>query len=297
MSEALLTFGHGYVAQALARRWPGEVIGTARDAGRVSEGEGFRVIDPAEAADAVDQAQGVLISAPPDEDGCPGFRALRQSLRDGRSRPRWIGYLSSTSVYGDLEGRWAFEGSPLKGKSIHAVRRTAAEQDWLSLGEETGLNVGVFRLGAIYGPGRSALERVAGGERTVTVRPGQVFSRAHVDDIAALLAASIAKPRPGAVYNVVDDAPSSAKAVMELACRLMEVEPPARVPLAQADLSEEARRFWAECRRVSNARAKAELGWRPAYPSFREGLAALAASFNQGSGGDRSTAAEGERRP
>lgn len=291
MSEPrLLTFGHGYVAQALARRWSGAVTATARAAEkrRALEEQGLEAVDPQDAralGAALGAADAVLVSAGPDEEGCPGARALAPLLSEGEQRPRWIGYLSSTSVYGDLEGRWAFEASRLKGKSIHAVRRTAAEADWLALGEETGVAVAVFRLGAIYGPGRSALERVAGGEATVTHSPGQVFSRVHVDDIAALLAASVERPRAGAVYNVVDDEPSSAESVLDEASRLLGVPPPRRVPLGEAELSEEARRFWAECRRVSNALAKAELGWRPAYPTFREGLAAIGRPFNDGSGG------------
>lgn len=297
MRGALLTFGHGYVAEAVLRHWPGRVIATRRDPARWVERQGVRPIDPGEAADALAQAEAVLISAPPDADGCPGFRALGQALRAERGKPRWIGYLSSTSVYGDLEGRWAFEASALQGKSLHAARRTAAERDWLELGREAGLNVCVFRLGAIYGPGRSALDRVTAGERRVTVKPGQVFARAHVDDIATLLAASMRRPRGGAIYNVADDTPSSAEDVMDLACMLMGVDPPERVPISEADLSEEARRFWAECRRVSNAQAKAELGWRPAYPSFREGLSALAAAFNGGSGAKALSETVGETRP
>ena len=299
MNAALLTFGHGYVAAALAARWPGTAVATTRDDRRRAEleGRGATVLHPDRAGEAVGGASAILISASPDGDGCPGLRVLGPVLMSARPGPSWIGYLSSTSVYGDLEGRWAFEASAPRGKSMHAVRRTAAERDWLELGVASGLPVCVFRLGAIYGPGRSALERVVGGERTVTVKPGQVFSRVHVEDIAELLVRSIAAPRAGAVYNVADDEPSSAEGVMELASALMGVAPPERVPIHQAELSEEARRFWAECRRVSNARAKAELGWRPRYPSFREGLTALATAFNGGSGAARSDRANGETRP
>lgn len=283
-APTLLTFGHGYVAQALARRLGGRVVATAREASKrdALSRDGLRSIDPADAAAveaALAEVDAVLVSAAPDEAGCPGFRALGPLLRGRAGRPGWIGYLSSTSVYGDLEGRWAFEASALMGKSIHAARRTAAEQEWLQLG------ACVFRLGAIYGPGRSALERVTAGESAVTHKPGQVFSRAHVDDIADLLEASLARPRAGAIYNVVDDEPSSAESVMDEAARLLGAPPARRVPFGEAELSEEARRFWAECRRVSNALAKAELGWRPAYPTFREGLAAIGRPFKEGSGG------------
>lgn len=271
-----LALGYGYVAQALERLGGGRVLATSRSPALRSalDRAGTPVFDPAEPAEleeAVRACDSVLVSAPPDDHGCPGLAALAPSLQAG-ARPAWIGYLSSTSVYGDLGGRWAFEGSSLKGKSLQAVRRTAAERDWLNLGERLGLTVCVFRLGAIYGQGRSALDRLA---ETVTVKPGQVFSRVHVDDIAAVLAASMARPRAGGVYNVADDAPSSAEGVLDEAARLLGRPSPRRVPFNDAELSDEARRFWRECRRVSNARAKAELGWRLAYPSYREGLAAI----------------------
>ncbi|HEX8570948.1 MAG TPA: SDR family NAD(P)-dependent oxidoreductase [Caulobacteraceae bacterium] len=279
----LLTFGHGFVADALARRLALEgwsTTATARDADKraLLGDRGIDAVDPADATaldEVVHGVDAVLVSAPPGERGCPGLAALAPALGRTRAYPDWIGYLSSTSVYGDLAGRWAFESSPLRGKSVQAARRTAAERDWLELGRGMGLTVAVFRLGAIYGSGRSALDRLP--ERTM-VKPGQVFSRAHVDDIAAGLAASMVRPEPCAVYNVVDDEPSPAHEVTSYAAGLRGAPPPELVPFDDAGLSEEARRFWHECRRVSNARLKAELGWRPTYPSYREGLAAIASS-------------------
>ncbi len=259
-----LAFGRGYVAQALECR-----LGRAQFTSRRGGG-----IDPADApalAQALGAADAVLVSAPPDDHGCPGLRVLTPGLEAG-ARPRWIGYLSSTSVYGDLGGRWAFEASPLKGRSLQAARRTASERDWLALGRRLGLAVCEFRLGAIYGPGRSALDRVGD---TVIRKPGQVFSRAHVDDIASALEASLRRPRAGGVYNVADDRPSSAESVTAHAAALLGRPAPRLIPFAEAELSEEGRRFWQECRRVANARLKAELGWRPAYPSYREGLDAV----------------------
>ena len=276
----LLSFGHGYVADALARRLGGRAAGTARDAGKreALRQAGIEPVDPADRAAldaAVGDAGAILVSAPPGDRGCPGLAALGPALARTGAFPDWIGYLSSTSVYGDLQGDWAFEASPLKGRSVQAVRRTAAEADWLGEARGMGLTVVVFRLGAIYGPGRSALD---GLPEQVMVKPGQVFSRVHVDDIAGALAASIARPRPCAVYNVVDDEPAPAHEVTEHAAELLGRPPPERVPFDEAGLSDEARRFWQECRRVSNARLKAELGWRPAYPSYREGLAAISSS-------------------
>ena len=289
MPSGLLTFGHGYVARALAERASGRILATSRSPALRStlDRAGVHAVDPAASptlADSVSAVDAILVSAPPDDHGCPGLAALAPILEAG-ARPGWIGYLSSTSVYGDLGGRWAFETSPLQGRSPQAVRRTAAERDWLELGARLGLTVCIFRLGAIYGPGRSALDRVADGETRVTVKPGQVFSRVHVDDVAALLAASLARPRLGGVYNVADDAPASAESLLDEAAALLGHPPVERVPFGSAELSDEARRFWQECRRVANARAKAELGWRPVYPSFREGLRKIAATFN-----DRSAA-------
>ena len=273
----LFAFGYGYVAQTLARRLTARVVATARDPGRraVLTAQGVEAVDPADAGAlqaALEGATAVLVSAPPDERGCPGLTALAPALSRSGGFPDWIGYLSSTSVYGDLAGGWAWEASPLRGRSAQAARRTGAERDWLDLGRGMGLTVAVFRLGAIYGPGRSALDRPLG---EVMVKPGQVFSRAHVDDIAALLAASIARPRPGAIYNVADDEPASADAVADHAAALLGRPPPRRLAFDEQGLSDEARRFWQECRRVSNALAKAELGWRPAFPSYREGLSAI----------------------
>ncbi len=275
MSERWLAYGRGYVARALEARI-GPTLATSR---RPTEGQ-IDATDGAGLAEALRSVEAVLVSAPPDDHGCPGLRALTPGL-EGGARPRWIGYLSSTSVYGDLGGRWAYEASPLKGRSLQAARRTAAERDWLALGRRLGLAVCVFRLGAIYGPGRSALDRVGD---TVIRKPAQVFSRAHVDDIASALEASLRRPRAGGVYNVADDRPSSAESVTACAAALLGLPAPRPIAFAEAELSEEGRRFWQECRRVSNARLKAELGWRPTYPSYVEGLDAIASTFKDGSG-------------
>ena len=254
------------------------MAGTAREPEKreALKRAGVEPVDPADLAAldaAVRDARAILISAPPGEAGCPALAALGPALGRTGAFPDWIGYLSSTSVYGDLEGGWAFEASPLKGRSVQAVRRTRAEADWLDQARGMGLTVTVFRLGAIYGPGRSALDRLP---EQVMVKPGQVFGRAHVDDMAAALAASIANPRPCAIYNLVDDEPSPAHEVAEYAAFLLGRPAPRRAPFEESGLSDEGRRFWQECRRVSNARLKAELGWRPQYPTYREGLAAIA---------------------
>jgi nucleoside-diphosphate-sugar epimerase len=209
----------------------------------------------------------VLASIPPSDDGDPGFLALGEVLN--QTSPSWIGYLSTTGVYGDRQGGWAFEADRPTPASREAMRRVAAEADWQSLSKPAH----IFRLPGIYGPGRSALEQVRAGTARRIDREGQVFSRAHRDDIVAALLASIAKPNPGRIYNICDDYPCASGDVVLEACRLLNVTPPPLLPFAEAGLSEMGQRFYSECKRVSNARAKAELGWRPQFPTYFEGLA------------------------
>jgi len=205
-----------------------------------------------------------LISVPPTNEGCPVWRTF--GARAGEAS--WIGYLSTTGVYGDLRGGWAFEDTPRNPLSREAVNRARAEDEWHSAGAH------VFRLPGIYGPGRSQLEKVREPGARRIIKPGQVFSRAYRDDIAAVLELSIGKPSPGSIYNVCDDEPAPADEVLAYAADLLGIEPPPAISIEEAGLSPMAQRFYAECKRVSNAKAKAELGWAPAYPTYREGLVA-----------------------
>jgi nucleoside-diphosphate-sugar epimerase len=279
----LFIFGPGYVGLALARRlaaagWA--VTASARgEASRAAlTGRGIEPVDPADGsalAAALAEADAILVTAPPDEHGCPAVAALEPVLAAGGSRPHWIGYLSSTGVYGDRGGRWVFERGELNAQSVVGARRVAAERDWLDIGNRTGLAVSVFRLPGIYGPHRSAFDRLREGNARRIARPGQVFSRIHVDDLTAALEASIGRPRLGGIYNLCDDEPSPPQDVIAEAARLLGVEPPPETPFDAASLPAVSQRFFAENKRVSNARAKAELGWRPAYVSYREGLRAI----------------------
>jgi len=281
--SSLFIFGFGFTGAALARRLQAEgwsVSATARTAERAAELTAGNVtpVDPTDRralAAALADATAILITAPPGEAGCPGLNALVPALADARAFPDWIGYLSTTGVYGDREGRWVFETSPLCARSIEAGRRVAAERDWLEVGRGMGLTVQIFRLPGIYGPGRSALDRVREGRTRNIVKPGQVFSRIHVEDIASALAASIAKPRAGGIYNITDDEPAPPHLVNEDAASLQGLTPPPQEHYDEASTAPAARRFWSENKRVSNALAKAELGWRPRFPSWREGLAAI----------------------
>lgn len=282
----LFVYGYGFSAAALARRvvprgW--SVAGTSRSPERraAMAGEGVEAVDPADAAAvqaAVVGADAVLIAAPPGPAGCPGMLAVVPALARAGSFPEWIGYLSTTGVYGDHSGGWVFETTPTAARSPEGARRVAAERDWLEVGRGMGLTVVVLRLPGIYGPGRSPLDRLRDGTARRYDKPGQVFSRIHVDDLAAAAEASIRAPRPGAIYNVCDDAPAPAEAVTADAAALLGRAPPPLEPFDPATLSPMAQRFYAESKRVSNALIKAELSWRPAYPSHREGLAAVLAA-------------------
>ncbi|HKP79628.1 MAG TPA: SDR family NAD(P)-dependent oxidoreductase [Phenylobacterium sp.] len=279
----LFLFGYGFSGRAMARRmraqgW--EAVATCRDAEAAAKiaADGVRPVDLTDRSTlvaALAQAQALLVTAPPGPEGCPGLNALVGPMAEARAFPDWVGYLSTTGVYGDRRGGWVTEQSRLAAQSVEGARRVAAERDWWEIGRGMGLTVAVFRLPGIYGPGRSAFDRLREGRARRIVAEGQVFSRIHVDDLTVGLAASIARPRAGAAYNLCDDEPAPNSDVIAYAARLLGVAPPPEVKLEDAALSPAAIRFYAESKRVSNALAKAELGWRPAYPSYREGLGAI----------------------
>ncbi len=265
----LFIFGFGFAGAATARLlqargW--KVTGAARSPVIAPGVEPLAADDREAVRAAAEAADAVLIAAPPGDNGCPGLSMLSDIRRP------WTGYLSTTGVYGDRQGRWVFEDSPLNPQSPEARLRADAEAAWLGEGSV------VFRLPGIYGPGRSAFDRLRSGTARRLVRPGQVFSRIHVDDLAAGIAASLARPRPGGLYNLCDDEPAPAAEVTAYAAGLLGMEQPPEEPFDKAAVSPAALRFWSESKRVSNARAKAELGWRPAYPTYREGLTAVLAA-------------------
>lgn len=282
----LFAFGYGFTAAALSKRlrpqgW--SIAASCRrpdDAARLAaQGvEPVALDDAARLAEALADAQAVLVSAPPTAEGCPALRALAPALARAGAFPDWIGYLSTTGVYGDRRGGWAFETSRLAAQSVEGARRVRAERDWWQVGRGMGLTVAAFRLPGIYGPGRSTFDRLREGRARRLAIPGHVFSRIHVDDLAAGLEASIARPRAGAAYNLCDDEPCANSDVVAYAAELLGLPVPPEVNLTDARLPPAALRFYAESKRVSNALAKAELGWRPAYPTYREGLRAILAA-------------------
>ena len=279
----LLVFGGGWLGQAAAReavRRGGAAILSSRDpeTRQTLVAEGFAALDPADDGaldEAVGKAAAILITAPPEPDGCPGLNRLVPALTRTGAFPDWIGYVSSTAVYGDRAGGWAFEDDPLNAASLEGARRVRAERDWLDAGQGMGLTVQIFRLPALCGPGRSPLDRLREGTARIVRKPGQVFNRVHVDDAVSGLFASMAQPRPGAAYTLCDDEPAPADVVMEGAARRLGLPRPPEVDLDDPSVSEAMRRFYRDSKRLSNARAKAELGWRPRYPSWREGLEAM----------------------
>jgi nucleoside-diphosphate-sugar epimerase len=279
----LFIFGYGYTARALARRlkakgWAVAATYRADPAGLTADGvEPVHLHDQGRIAGELAETQALLVTAPPTPEGCPGLAALVPALARAQAFPDWTGYLSTTGVYGDRRGGWVTETSRLAAQSLEGARRVAAERDWLEVGRGMGLTVTVFRLPGIYGPGRSALDRLRAGQARRIAAPGQVFSRIHVDDLAAGLEASITRPRAGGIYNLCDDEPAPNPDVIAYAADLLGIGPPPEVSLADAKLSPTGMRFYAESKRVSNARAKAELGWRPEYPTYREGLRAILA--------------------
>jgi nucleoside-diphosphate-sugar epimerase len=279
----LLVFGGGWLGCAAAReavRRGGAATLTSRDPARrhALTAEGFEAIDPADAAalqQAVRETPAILVTAPPEADGCPGLKRLVPAITRAGAFPDWIGYVSSTAVFGDRAGGWAFEDDALNAASLEGARRVRAERDWLDAGRGMGLTVQIFRLPALYGPGRSPLDRLREGTARIVRKPGQVFNRVHVDDAVSGLFASMARPRPGAAYTLCDDEPAPADVVMEGAARRLGLPPPPEIDLDDPSVSDAMRRFYLDSKRLSNARAKAELGWRPKYPTWREGLEAM----------------------
>lgn len=277
--NTLLSLGHGYSAQALARLlipqgW--RVIGTTRnpDKARAFAAEGVEpLLWPVPSlAPALAQATHVLQSMAPDQGGDPVLTAHAAEL--AAARPGWVGYLSTTGVYGDHQGGWVDEATPLTPATARGQARVTAEQGWQAL----NLPLHIFRLAGIYGPGRGPFEKVRNGTARRIIKPGQVFSRIHVDDIAQVLAASIARPNPGAIYNLCDDDPAPPEDVLAHAAHLLGLPPPPEEDWQTAEMTPMARSFYAESKRVRNDRIKAELGIRLIHPDYRSGLAALLAT-------------------
>lgn len=278
--KTLLSIGHGYSAQALARiliaRGGWHVIATTRsaDKARALAGTGVdTVVWPGtDLGGLIAQATHLLTSVAPNEGGDPVIAAEGAALGAARHLD-WVGYLSTTGVYGDTGGSWVDEETDPAPSTSRGRARLAAEQAWSA----AGLPVHIFRLAGIYGPGRGPFEKLRQGTARRIIKPGQVFSRIHVEDIAQVLAASIDRPDPGRIYNVCDDDPAPPQDVLSHAAGLLGLPPPPEVDFETADLSPMVRSFYADSKRVRNDRIKSELCVRLRYPDYRVGLAALLA--------------------
>ncbi|WP_299367056.1 SDR family oxidoreductase [uncultured Tateyamaria sp.] len=279
--KTLLSFGHGYSAQALTRLllplgW--RVIGTTRSADKAAALAASGVeplIFPGDAVDAaLDDATHLLISAGPDAEGDPVLRAVGDQIRASAAQFAWAGYLSTTGVYGDHKGGWVDEDTALTPSTRRGQWRVAAETAWREIPD---LPLHIFRLAGIYGPGRGPFAKVRAGTARRIIKPDQVFSRIHVEDIAQIVLASIHQPAPGAVYNLCDDDPAPPQDVIAHAAALLGLPVPPAEDFETAEMTPMARSFYAESKRVRNDRIKDDLGVTLLYPNYRDGLAALLA--------------------
>jgi nucleoside-diphosphate-sugar epimerase len=282
--KKLFCFGFGYTAGFLAERllacgWA--VAGTTtsvkkRDFLKKNGIEAYlfdRTHPIADPAKAFKDVTHILLSIPPNNDGDPVFNALGADIA-ALTTLEWVGYLSTTAVYGDQDGNWVDEKTPPAPSSRRGSSRLKAEEQWQSLHLHEGLPLHIFRLAGIYGPGRSAIDAVRSGTAQCIDKPGHVFNRIHVDDIAQVLIASINTPRAGAIYNLADDAPSSSYEVIRFACNLLGLETPPQIPYDQAELAPIVRSFYKDNKRIHNSLIKDELGVRLLHPDYHSGLQA-----------------------
>jgi nucleoside-diphosphate-sugar epimerase len=279
----LFVFGLGYSAMAAVRalrprlkavwgttRSP-EKLGRPRQAGV----ELLPFADSQAVSDALAEASHVLASIAPEADGDPVLARFRHDL--AALRPRALVYLSTVGVYGDHGGAWIDENSQCRPVSERSRRRLQAEAAWQLFGEETGVPVAILRLAGIYGPGRSAFDKLRDGTARRIIKPGQVFNRIHVDDIGQAVAAALNREAAG-TFNVADDEPAPPQDVFAYAAELIGMPPPPEVPFEAAEMTPMARSFWGENKRVGNAKMKSALGLTLLHPTYREGLAAVLAA-------------------
>ncbi len=286
-NKHLLSFGHGFSARALTPLLLAQgftITGTTRSHeqcdGLAATGITPLVWPDSNLSTELAKATHLLISAAPNADGDPVLNALRNDIAKHAPKLQWVGYLSTTGVYGDAHGGWVDENSPLNPATKRGQMRVAAEADWQSIPD---LPLHIFRLAGIYGPGRGPFAKVRAGTARRIIKAGQVFSRIHVADIAQILAASIAQPNPGAIYNMCDDDPAPPQDVIAYAAELLGVPLPPEADFEAAEMTPMARSFYAESKRVRNDRIKSELGVKLLFPDYRAGLSSLLA-LEQNSG-------------
>ncbi len=282
MTRTLLSIGHGFSAQALApllleEGW--RVIATTRTtekAKALAETGVQTIVWPGNPL-PIHEVTHLLTSVAPDSEGDPVLREWADDLRTA-SNLEWVGYLSTTGVYGDHQGGWVDETAALTPATRRGQARVTAEAAWADL----GLPLHIFRLAGIYGPGRGPFEKIRRGTARRVIKKNQVFSRIHVDDIAQVALASIHHPNPGAIYNVCDDNPAPPQEVLAYAAELLGLPVPPEVPFEDADMSPMARSFYSDSKRVRNDRIKTELGVKLIHPTYQAGLGALLKDENTG---------------
>ncbi len=282
----LLIFGYGFSSRAIALALPGgwDVRATTRKPGKLGaiarDGVTPLLFPGSDMAAHIEWASHVLISAGPQNGRDPVLADLRTAFAAARHL-KWVGYLSTTGVYGDHGGGWVTEETPLQASTKRGQARIDAEADWMTLHQNHGLPVHFFRLAGIYGPGRGPFAKVRNGTARRIIKEGQVFSRIHVEDIAQTVLASINRPNPGAAYNVCDDDPAPPQDVIAHAAELLGLPVPPAVPFEDADMTPMARSFYAESKKVDNTRIKTELGVSLRYPDYRTGLSHLLATESE----------------
>lgn len=285
MAQKLFCFGYGYTCGYLGRMlrdiggW--EIAGTTRDPDKRDQMEKdgieawlFDYDTPlAEADKILSDVTHILISTPPDDFGDPAYLSHGKEIKRLKNL-KWLGYLSTTGVYGDRGGEWVDETSEIRPSTKRGSRRARAEQQWLESYYDDGVPAHMFRLAGIYGPGRSAIDSVRAGSARRIEKPGHVFSRIHIEDILQVLYASMLRPNPGRFYNLSDDEAVPSHEVIAYACELLGLTPPPLIPFDQADLAPITLSFYSDNKRVRNDRIKNELGIELKYPTYREGLKA-----------------------
>ncbi|MEP2029367.1 MAG: SDR family oxidoreductase [Paracoccaceae bacterium] len=279
MAGILLSFGHGYSARALTARllpqgW--HITGTTRSADKAEvlhdTGVSPLIWPGSDVRPALEQASHLLVSAGPGKEGDPVLSHLQKEITVAAPNLTWVGYLSTTGVYGDHQGGWVDEETALAPSTKRGQARVAAEAAWQAIPD---LPLHIFRLAGIYGPERGPFAKVRNGTARRIIKDGQVFSRIHVDDIAQVLEASIAQPNPGAIYNLCDDDPAPPQDVIGYAAELLGLPVPPAVAFEDAEMTAMARSFYAESKRVRNDRIKSELGVSLLYPTYQDGLLAI----------------------
>ncbi|MCH9770356.1 MAG: SDR family oxidoreductase [Gammaproteobacteria bacterium] len=283
MINKILMIGYGYTAQyfsSILLKHDISVRATTRDGDKIKQWAGSPIklilLKPNEYPINITGYNYILISAPPNTDGSdPIIESLKNQLIEHKNEIQWIGYLSSTSVYGDHKGKWVDEKSMPITPGERGIRRLKAENIWMSLFENHSLPVHIFRLAGIYGPNRNSLVRIINGKNTTIVKEGQIFSRIHIEDICRALFESLKQPTPGEVYNLADDLPSAPELVDDYAAQLLKKPDLIKLPFEKTKLSPTAKEFYQHCRKVSNVKLKKKFNFNLHYPSYKDGLKKL----------------------